>query len=225
MIGGGFRGVFLAWHSRIGVTRDFQFLKPPRRSLGGSGPPCDGEVQTAPARDGSPVPSSTLREGVLVGRPAKVALLVARSRNRPRKGTKKGDSHGGAKPGPFGLNLASKPGKVSKNLFNLHSGKAHSGAKVLSGGLVYANEPALRTMVKGTGNLNPQASKSCNLFKDGFGSAKNESELGLLSRAPASSHGFSPGTNGTNPKFCMVMTWIRILICKMVMQNKDYGLY
>nr|GMC47931.1 hypothetical protein Iba_scaffold29631CG0050 [Ipomoea batatas] len=60
--------------------------------------------------------------GVLVIKPTKVLSLVFR--NKQRK-SNKGGGHGSAKPRPFGLNIASKPGKVavSKSLFKFQSGK------------------------------------------------------------------------------------------------------
>nr|GMC79936.1 uncharacterized protein LOC109191246 [Ipomoea batatas] len=160
--------------------------------------------------------------GVLVIKPTKVASLVFR--NKQRK-SNKWDGHGSAKPRPFGLNIASKPGKVvvSKSLFKFQSGKKQSATKVLSVGSANDNELTFRTKVKANENFDLHASMRRNLLKNGFGleamNSANGPKLGFNRVQPLhnvkhgkhnardglgpnklQSHGFIPGQNGTNSK-------------------------
>nr|GMC82513.1 hypothetical protein Iba_chr04bCG14080 [Ipomoea batatas] len=137
--------------------------------------------------------------GVLVIKPTKVASLVFR--NKQRK-SNKWDGHGSAKPRPFGLNIASKPGKVvvSKSLFKFQSGKKQSATKVLSVGSANDNELTFRTKVKANENFDLHASMRRNLLKNGFGleamNSANGPKLGLI----VSSLYIMLSMNGTNSK-------------------------
>nr|GMD27531.1 uncharacterized protein LOC109181091 [Ipomoea batatas] len=89
------------------------------------------------------------RGGVAVGKPAKVASLVSRSKHRKR--FNEGGGSGGVKPGPFGLNIASKPGKVSFSKFR--SVHHRIGSKGLSVGSVFAKHGAQNGVKSSIGHL------------------------------------------------------------------------
>nr|GMC80092.1 uncharacterized protein LOC109152048 [Ipomoea batatas] len=157
-------------------------LPVPQPVPSGDGACLDAVVASKALHGGVPsVAAGVEKGGVLVIKPTKVLSLVFRNKQRM---SNKGGGHGSAKPRPFGLNIASKPGKVvvSKSLFKFQSGKKQSATKVLSVGSANANEPTFRT-------------KPLHNVKHG----KRNARAGLGPNK-LQSHGFIPGQNGTNSK-------------------------